>query len=111
MVLSGKTLTFIQGNTHEGMKWTLKDEESGVRVPLTGATVNVLVQSVDGETTIIDRTASITDAEAGECELIPIDGEMDKPGNYKVQLHIVFSDDTELYIQKDMNIVIISSLN
>lgn len=111
MVLSGKTLTFIEGNTHEGMKWTILDDERGFPIDITGATVNVLVQSVDGDTTIIEREATITDATAGECELIPNSGEMDIPGNYKVQLHVVFADTTELYIQRDMNIVIVSVLS
>jgi len=110
MVLGGKTLTFIQGNTHEGMKWTIVDEERGFPIDITGATINVLIQSVDSSTTIIDRIATIITATLGTCKLVPVNPEMDTPGNYKVQLHIVFDDTTEVYIQ-NMFITIISALS
>jgi len=110
MVLGGKTLTFIQGNTHEGMKWTIVDEERGFPIDITGATINVLIQSVDSSTTIIDRIATIITATLGTCKLVPLSPEMDTPGNYKVQLHIVFDDTTEVYIQ-NMFITIISALS
>ena len=110
MVLIGGTLTFIQGNTHEGMKWSIVDEERGFAIDITGATINVLIQSVDTSTTIIDRVATIILATNGTCKLVPVVGEMDIPGNYKVQLHIVFADATEVYIQ-NMFINIIRALN
>ena len=110
MVSGGKTLTFIEGNTHEGMKWTIVDEERGFPIDITSSTINVLIQSVDGSTTIISRVATIIDPLIGTCKLIPITGEMDTPGNYKVQLHIVFADTTEVYIQ-NMFITIISALS
>lgn len=110
MVLSGKTLTFIEGNTHEGMKWTIVDEERGFPINITGSTINVLVQSVNGTDTIINRIATIIDPTLGTCKLVPISGEMDDPGNYKVQLHIVFADTTEVYVQ-NMFITIVSVLS
>lgn len=110
MVLGGKTISFVQGNTHEGMKWTIVDQKKGFVIDITGATLNVLVQSVDTSITIIDRVATIIDPMLGTSRLIPIAGEMDIPGNYKVQLHIVFSDLTEIYIQ-NMYVIIISALS
>ena len=110
MVLGGKTLTFVQGNTHEGMKWTIVDEERGFPIDITGATITVLIQSVDTSTTIINRVATIIVPEDGTCKLVPVAGEMDTPGNYKVQLHILFTDTTEVYIQ-NMFITIISALS
>ncbi len=110
MTVAGKTLTFIQGNTHEGMKWIIVDEERGFPIDITGATLTVLVQSVDTSTTIINRLATIITAINGTCKLVPITGEMDMPGKYKVQLHIIFPDITEVYIQ-NMNINIISALS
>ena len=107
---SGKTLIFIQGNTHEGMKWTIVDDKRGFPIDITGATINVLVQNVDGGITIIDRVATIIDPLLGTCNLVPITPEMNTPGNYKVQLHIVFVDTTEVYIQ-NMFINIISVLS
>lgn len=110
MVLSGKTLTFTQGNTHEGMEWTVVDEKRGFPIDIAGATLNVLIQSLDASTTIINRTATIIDPAFGTCILTPIIGEMDIPGNYKVQLHIIFEDATEVYMQ-NMFISIISVLS
>lgn len=110
MVLGGKTLTFIQGNTHEGMKWTIVDEVRRFPIDITGATINVIIQDVDGDPTIINREAVIIDPEFGTCKLVPIAGEMNTPGNYKVQLHISFIDATEVYIQ-NMFITIISVLS
>lgn len=110
MVLGGKTLTFIQGNTHEGMKWTIIDEKRGFPIDITGATINVLIQSIDTNTTIINKPATIIDATKGTCKLVPVSGEMDTPGNYKVQLHITFADSTEVYIQ-DMFITVIRALS
>lgn len=110
MVLSGKTLTFTQGNTHESMKWTIVDEERGFPIDITDAIINVLVQSVNSSTTIIDRVATIITGTLGTCKLIPVSPEMDTPGNYKVQLHIVFIDTTEVFIQ-NMSISIISALS
>ena len=109
MVLSGKTLTFIEGNTHEGMHWTIVDEARGFPIDITDATINVLIQGVDETDTIINREATIIDPTLGTCKLVPIAGEMDVPGNYKVQLHIVFTDTTEVYLQK-MSLNIISVL-
>jgi hypothetical protein len=109
MVLSGKTLTFVEGNTHEGMHWTIIDEARGFPIDLTGATINVFIQGVDESNTIIDRVATIIDPTLGTCKLTPVVGEMDIPGNYKVQLHIVFADTTEVYLQK-MSLNIISVL-
>ena len=107
MVLSGKTLTFIEGNTHEGMHWTIVDEARGFPIDITDATINVLIQGVLETTdTIINRAATIIDPTLGTCKLVPIAGEMDIPGNYKVQLHIVFADATEVYLQKmSLNII------
>jgi len=110
MSFGGKTLTFVQGNTHEGMKWTIVDEERGFPIDITGATINVLVQSVDGSSTIINRVATTITATEGTCKLVPITGEMNIPGNYKVQLHIVFPDTTEVYVQ-NMFITIVSALS
>ena len=110
MVLGGKTLAFTQGNTHEGMKWTIIDELRRFPIDITGATINVLVQSLDTSITIIDRVATIIDPADGTCKLTPVVGEMDIPGSYKAQLHIVFSDTTETYIQ-NMFITIISVLS
>jgi hypothetical protein len=110
MVLGGKTLTFVEGNTHEGMKWTILDEERGFPIDITGATITCLIQTVDGNTTIIDRTVTIIDPLIGTCKLVPVAGEMDTPGNYKVQLHILFADTTEVYVQ-NMFITIISALS
>ena len=110
MVLGGKTLTFIEGNTHEGMKWTIVDEERGFPIDITGSTINVLIQGIDGTNTIIDRVATIIDPALGTCKLVPVAGEMDTPGNYKVQLYIVFTDTTEVYVQ-NMFITIISALS
>ncbi len=110
MSFAGKTLTFIQGNTHEGMKWTILDEERGFPIDITGATINVLVQSVDGALTIINRVADIIDPTLGTCKLVPISTEMGTAGNFKVQLQIIFSDATEVFIQ-DMFINIISVLS
>lgn len=105
MTRKKKTLYFDAGNSHEGMKWTLRDQSNGIPIDLTGATVDVLVKSMDEETTIIDRSATITDATGGECELIPTAAEMSDSGEYKVQLKITFSDTTVTYIG-DMNIII-----
>lgn len=109
MVLGGKTLTFVEGNTHEGMHWIIVDEARGFPIDITSATINVLIQGVDETNTIINRIATIIDPTLGTCNLIPVTGEMDIPGNYKVQLHIIFADTTEAYIQK-MSINIISVL-
>ncbi len=109
MVLSGKTLTFIEGNTHEGMHWTIVDEARGFPIDITGATINVFIQGVLETDTIINRVATIIDPTLGTCNLIPTAGEMDVPGSYKVQLHIVFADATEVYLQK-MSLNIISVL-
>jgi len=110
MVLGGKTLTFTQGNTHEGMKWTIVDEERGFPIDITGATITCLVQSTDGSTTIINREVTIIDPAFGTCKLVPVTGEMDIPDTYKVQLHMLFTDTTEVYIQ-NMFITIVSVLS
>ncbi len=109
MVLSGKTLTFIEGNTHEGMHWTIVDQARGFPIDITGATITVLIQDVNETDTIINRVANPIDPILGTCKLTPVAGEMDIPGSYKVQLHIVFADTTEVYIQK-MSLNIISVL-
>ncbi len=110
MGLRGETLFFIQGNTHEGMKWNIVDEARGFPIDITGTTITVLVQSVDTSTTIINRLATIITATDGTCKLVPVATEMDIPGNYKVQLHILFTDATEIFIQ-NMFITIISVLS
>jgi len=109
MVLGGETLTFVEGNTHEGMKWSIVDQERGAPIDITGATITVLIQSIDTSTTIVNRVATIIDPTLGTCKLIPVADEMDIPGNYKVQLHILFPDTTEVYVQ-NMLITIISVL-
>lgn len=105
MVLKNKTLIFEEGNSHEGMKWTIIDQSTRIPIDLTGASVEVLVKTIDEQKTIINRSATILDATAGTCELIPTSAEMDTPGQYKVQLKITFADTTVAYLQ-GMNIII-----
>ncbi len=101
----GKTLTFIQGNTHEGMKWTIIDKATRLPVDITGATVAVLIQSIDGSTTIINRNATQITPTAGTCKLVPLVTEMDIIGEYIVQLTVTFPD-TTIGIIQDMYIKI-----
>jgi hypothetical protein len=80
------------------MKWTIIDKATRLPIDLTGSTIAVLVQSIDETTTIINRNATIIDATAGTCKLVPQTGEMDTAGDYAVQLTITFSDGTIGYI-------------
>ena len=110
MVKSGKTLFFSEGNTHEGMKWTIIDEKWSFPIDITDATITCLAQSLDGSLTIINREVVPIDPTLGTCKLVPVAGEMDTPGTYKVQLHIEFVDTTETYIQ-NMFITIVNVLS
>ena len=75
---------------------------------------NILPKMIDS--VAVDQLVEVAlevvpiDPTLGTCKLVPVAGEMDTPGTYKVQLHIEFVDTTETYIQ-NMFITIVNVLS
>lgn len=95
-------LTFIQGNTREGLHFVINDDDTSLPLDLTGATITVYVYDEQCHhrlnTVLFSGSCTITDAINGVCEYIPIAGDMSTPGEYLVDLKIDFSNGTTVYL-------------
>lgn len=103
-----QTLIFAQGQTREGMKWTIIDTKINRPVDLTGSTVNLLVfDAVDRSTVIVQNTADLLIPETnGQCQYFFGTGESDRVGTYEVELNPINFADGSVGILDDMQIVI-----
>lgn len=87
-------LTYIQGNTKEGFHFVVDDQNTGDPVDLTNSTVTISAYQKIQNTVLFEGICTITDAVNGECEYVPVEGDMDIPGEYLVDLKIDFPDNT-----------------
>ncbi len=103
-----QTLIYAQGQTREGMKWTVTDTKTNKPVDFTGATVNVLVfDAIDRSTVIIEDTAELLIPKTnGQCQYFFKSGESDRAGRYEVELNPLEFAGGEVGILDDMQIVI-----
>lgn len=75
----------IQGDNGTVLRMTVK--EGGATVDLTGATVDVAIKR---GTLLMTKTATVTDAPAGKCEIELTSADVDLPGLYFFQATVRF---------------------
>jgi hypothetical protein len=85
---------FIQGNTKEGIQFTVKDRNTDTAVDISGSSITFRVFNQDLTTLRFSQACDITNGPAGICEYVPTvsDTDFDNTGKYSGELEITFSD-------------------
>ncbi len=96
-----KSLSFIEGNTLEGIQFTVKDRsDSSLPYDLTAATILFIVATNDKQTFIFSKACVIQgDPTLGICLYTPSSGNMDTIGNHLGELVITKGGNTGRYNQ------------
>lgn len=95
--MAKSTFSFIQGNTKEGLKFTVKNSVTGIAIDLTGHICTFKVSTLDLATSLFTKVC-VNDPDQvtnkGVTVYTPDTTNFDTVGRYAGELHILFSDTT-----------------